>query len=150
MFDVKTKAELRHINLRAEAHGEDMVRAIDVKLMLINVPVDKLTSAIPDFEKRFYDGDTPILQEIVPFQIRHNIENVEAKIGKVTLKGADIKKNSKCWHKPGKVCDIEIKVQSADFTDAALTTLSKQLKEEVTVEISERQGTIPGMDQGGK
>jgi hypothetical protein len=138
---------LRNINLRAEAHGEDFVRAIDVKIMLLDVPVEKLSSAIPDFAKRFYDGDAPILQEIVPFQIQHKIDNVEATIGGVSLKGADIKKGSKCWHKPGKVCNLLVSVQSSDFTDAALAKLSKLLREELPVAIVERQMNIEGMEQ---
>jgi hypothetical protein len=147
MFDVKTAAELRNINLRVESHGENMVRAMDIKLMLLDVPVSKLTSAIPDFEKRFYDGEQPILQEISPFQIQHKIENVEATIDNTKLTGADIKKGARCWHKPGFVCNLEIIVQASDFNDAALTALSKHIKEEVKCSITERQTKLPGMEQ---
>jgi hypothetical protein len=147
VFDVKTNAEVRNINVRAENHGDDHVPAIDVKLMLLDVPIAKISSAIPDFEQRFYDGDQPILQEIVPFQIQHKIENVEAKIGRVVLKGADIKKGSKFWHKPSKVANVLITVQCSDFSEAAVPALMKMLKEEAKVEIIECQLKIPEMEQ---
>lgn len=147
MFDVKTTAELRNINLRVESHGDSMVRAMDIKLMLLDVPVSKLTSAIPDFEKRFYDGEQPILQEISPFQIQHKIENVETTIDKVKLTGADIKKGARCWHKPGFVCNLEVTVQASDFSDSALTALSKRIKDEIQCSIAERQTKLPGMEQ---
>lgn len=147
MYDIKTQAEVRNINVRAENHGDEHIPAIDLKLMLLDVPIDRVSSAIPDFGKRFYDGDQPILQEIVPFQVHHKIQNVEVKVGSVVLKGADIKKGAKYWHKPGKVCNVLITVQSSDYSDAALPALSKMLKEEVKVSIIERQISIPEMEQ---
>ena len=148
MFEVKTKAELKKINLRAEAHGDDWIRAMDIVLMLLDVPVDKISSAVPAMEKRFYKGDEPILQEIFPFQVQHKIENCNAKVSRTTFKGCDIKTKAKVWPKPGKVCNMEIKLQVSDFKDGALDSLSKLLRAEISIEITQRQADfIDEMDQ---
>ena len=144
MFDINTKAELRNINLRAETHGDEYARAIDVQLMLLQVPVDRITSALS--LERFYEGDQPVLQEVYPLCVKHKINNLAVTIGKVKLNGADAK-GIEVTPQPGKVCNVKITVQSSGFGKGVLDQLSEHLREECDVTIVERQMQAPGMDQ---
>ncbi len=149
MLDVKVQAELKKINLRAEAHGEEWVRAVDIWLMLIDAPADKITSFVPNLAERFYaDDGEPVLREVLPLVVNHKLENVAAKISRTSLVG-DIKSKAKIWPKPGGVADIEVKLQVSDFADGLLDTLSHHLRDTMTVSLSERQASlIDDMEQG--
>ena len=138
MFDFKCKAELRNINVRAEIHGDETVPAIDVKLLAIGVPVDKISSAIPDIAKHFYEKDKVVVGEVNPLTVQHKLENLTVKIHKTEVKGVDVKKKMLVTLEPGKVCDVEmsVQIQHATKTAAALMPL---LTEQVDFEISERQ-----------
>ncbi len=146
MFDVTTKAEVRHINVRSEAHGDEIVPAIDVQLMLLGVPCDRITSAVPDMAKRFYKGEQVAVGEINPFVVHHKLENLAVKIGKVTLTGVDIKKNMKVHLLPGKVANVLVSVQ-AEHEPASTADLIAMLRDEVDVSINERQLKIAEMEQ---
>ena len=140
MFNIKTKGEIKKLNVRKEFHGDDLVPAIDIKMVLIGVPVDKLTSAVPDMAKRFYEGDVVAVGEISPLIVGHKIENLEVKIDSVTLKGADVKKKMKLFLLPGKIANVELSVQVSDFNHKQLTKLTDlYIESEVKVEIFERQ-----------
>ena len=140
MFDVKTKGEIKKLNVRKEFHGDDLVRAIDIKMMLIGVPVEKLTTAVPDMAKRFYEGDVVAVGEVSPLIVGHRIENLAVKINDVEFKGANIKKKMKLHLLPGKIVNIELSVQVSDFTNKQLTRITDlYIESEVKVEIFERQ-----------
>lgn len=146
MFDVRGKAELRHINVRAEAHGDEMVPAVDVKLMLIGVPVDRITSAVPDMAVRFYDGDTVAVGEVNPLTVHHKLENLAVTIDDLNFKGCDIKKGMKITLQPGKIADVECSVQIQGIGDS-VAPLIRKLRDEVSVKVVERQLKLAGMDQ---
>lgn len=148
MFKVDGNAEVRNLNVRRQASGDEWVRAIDVKIMALAVPVGDISGAVPDIEKHFYgkSGDV-LLAEIFPLKVRHKIENVEAVIGPVTLKGADVAK-IEVTPQPGKMANVLLSIQSSDFSDKDLAALTKVYTAvETKLAIVERQASIPDMEQ---
>jgi hypothetical protein len=149
MFEIKGEAELKNINVRAEIHGEELVRAIDVKLVMTDVDAKLLNAAVPGLVKTFWDGEQPAFQELYPLKIRHKIENAtaEIKVGKAQVQLLDVTMQ-KIEVTPlfGKRCQIAFTVRS-QIGDGILDSLHAWLKGKVNIEIEERQMEIPGMAQ---
>lgn len=146
MFDVKTTCEVKGLNVRVECHGEEYVPAVDIKLMLLGVPVDRITSACPNMAKRFYDGDLVAIGEVNPLTVGHKLENLSITLGETTIKGATIKRGMKIKLLPAKVADVEVTVQTEHHGSLAVDVMS-MLREEVDVTINERQLNLVGMEQ---
>jgi hypothetical protein len=148
MFDVKCKAEIRHLNVRRQAHGDDFVSADDIKLMLIGVPVDRINSACPEIDKRFYNADQVAVGEVNPLTVQHSLENLAVQIGDVKLKGVNIKKKAKIHLLPGKVANVQCSIQVTEISDAQFTALRHlYLAGEANVKINERQLKLMEMNQ---
>ncbi len=149
MFVIKSAAEIKNVNLRMEAHGDSLVRAVDVKVIIPDVEAARLDSAIPEIGQ-FWHGEDPVFQEVYPLKVRHTIENVEATltVGRkvVTLTGADVRKVSITPRHSGR-CEIELSIRAAEITDGVLDPLHKWLKGEVELEIVERQLSLSDMAQ---
>jgi hypothetical protein len=150
MFVIKGAAEIKNINVRAEVHGDSLVRAIDVKLAITDVDAKQLGSAIPGLMELFWEGEQPRAQEIYPLKVRHTIENVTATIsvGRKTVKlaGADVRKVH-ITPKFGHLCEMLLSIRCAEIGDGLLDPLHKWLKGTVEVEIVERQLRLAGMEQ---
>jgi len=150
MFVIKSAAEIKNVNLRMEAHGDSLVRAVDIKMIVADVEAARLDSAIPEVGQ-FWHGEDPVLQEVYPLKVRHTIENVEAvlTVGKkaIKLKGADVRKVSITPRHSGR-CEIELSIRCSEIGDGILDPLHKWLKGEVQLEVVERQISLPNMDQG--
>lgn len=142
MFEINGKAEISKINLRSENHGEESVRAIDVKCIFDGVPIEKLTSAIRGAEKLLYNKDQPLLQECYPLKVRHKIENCKVTFQisrkKIALDGADLK-SVEVTPLPNRVAKVKLLVQFSDFKDGVIDALTAVLKDEATVSIVESQ-----------
>ena len=151
MFVIKGAAEIKNVNLRAEVHGDSLVRAIDVKLAITDVDAKRLDSAIPGLMEMFWEHEQPRVQEIYPLKVRHTIENVTATIGvgrkTVKLVGADVRKVH-ITPKFGHLCEMLLSIRCAEIGDGTIDPLHKWLKGTVDIEIVERQLTLPDMDQG--
>ncbi len=149
MFVVKGQAEIKNINVRAQVHGDEMVRAIDVKLVMVDIDAKKMDSAVPGLVATFWKGQQPMLQEVYPLKIRHKIENVicKLKVGRkrVKLQEAVVKKISVTPRFGGR-CEITLTV-SCVIGDRILDPLHKWLKGMVGIEIVEHQMELPAMDQ---
>lgn len=145
MFDFKSRAEVRHLNVRTEAHGDEYVPAIDVKLMVLDVPITKLSTACPNLE-RFYEGDQVAVGEVNPLTVGHKIENVTVHLGDpaLTMKGVTIKKGARLNLKPGRIADMLVAIQVEHHGDLAIKIM-KLLREEVPVEFQERQLKLADM-----
>jgi len=147
MFDITAAAELKEIKLRMEVHGDQDVRAVHLKLYCLGVPAERLTSAVPDLRKKFYDKDQPILQEVYPLHVRHSIDNVEANLvvetTGISLVG-DVSK-IQITPQPEGVCSVSMTLQVRLDADGVLDTLSHWLKSEVALKVFERQ--IDGLDE---
>lgn len=149
MFDFKGRAEVRSkINVRTEVHGDETVPEIDVQVMALDVPVDRLSTACPDIGKRFYEGEQVAIGEVNPLIVGHKIENLTVKIGagddQFTMKGVNIKKGAKIKLKPGKVADVLMMVQT-EHHDDLVVNIMPFLREEVPFEVSERQLKLADM-----
>lgn len=142
-MEINTKAEIKNLNCRVEAHGDEYVPAVDVKMLLLSVPVNQLGAFCPDIGNRFYDGDLVAVGEINPFPVHHKIENVKAVIGGVELNGADIKKGTKIRLLPERFANVELTVQGQHYDNVAVEVLG-MLRAEVDVSINERQLKIVG------
>ena len=146
MFDVKCGAEVRNLNIRTENHGDEIVPAVDIKMMLLGVPVDRITSACPNIAKRFYDGDLVAIGEVNPLTVQHKLENLIVKIGEKTLKGCDIKKGAKIHLLPAMLANVEVTVQVEHSGDLAVQVMN-HLKGEIGVSVNERQLALAEMNQ---
>lgn len=138
MFDVKCQAEVKNLNVRTEVHGDEYVPAVDIKMMLLAVPVDRITSACPDIGKRFYQGDVVAVGEVNPLTVGHKLENLTVTIGDKVLKGCDIKKGMKINLLPEQKANVEIQVQT-EHRDNLAVHVMELLRSEVAVKVSERQ-----------
>jgi len=151
MLDIKTKGELKKINLRSEAHGDSMVRAMDIRFLAIDVEGEHLDALIPHYKALLYKNNEPVLQEVYPLKVRHKVLNASAKIkiGRktITLAGCDIAKIKITPRAKGN-CDIDLAIQTSDFTDGILDGLSRCLGEILPLELIERQMVLDDMDQG--
>ena len=149
MFDVKCQAEIRHLNYRKEIHGDEFVAATDVKVMLIGVPVDRITSACPDISKRFYEGEIVAVGEVSPLIVGHKLENLAVTLGQIEIKGVDIKKGMKVHLLPQKIANVECSLQFSGLNDRDDAILKRQYVEggEYICEVNERQLKVAGMDQ---
>jgi len=149
MFVIKSAAEIKNVNLRMEAHGDDLVRAVDVKLIVADVEAKRLDSAIADIEE-YWHGDALILQETYPVKVQHTIENVAATmtVGKktITMTGADIRKVSITPRHGGR-CQVELSIRCIEIGNE-IVELHKWLKGTVELEVVERQLTLPELEQG--
>lgn len=146
MFVINGTAELKSINLRAEAHGDEIVRAMDIKLLAVDVDAARLDSAIPDMD-RLWDGDQPVLQEVYPVKVRHKLENM-----KVTMD--ELPKDFDCTvdrieitPKHAKRCDVLLTLKVSHVQDGFLDKLHAALRSQVTLDIVERQLELPEMEQ---
>ncbi len=135
MLDVNTQGEVRHINVRAEIHGDEIEPAFDVKLMLIDVPVSKITTLCAKLD-RLYENDVVALGEVNPLTVQHKVENVQATIGDYSSTGCDIKKGAKIQLLPGQIANVEVTLQ---FHSGNVEAVVPNLRETVKVTISERQ-----------
>jgi hypothetical protein len=144
MFDIKTSAEIKNVNIRMEVHGDEYVRAIDVKVRAADVPFDKIGDAVPSHDW-LYDGDMPIMQEIYPLKVRHKIENMAANLEYAgdgfKLTGVDCAKIV-VHPKPARLADVEFTIQGSKYPDGVLDLLSTWLREEVALTITERQAKL--------
>ncbi len=140
MLNIKTRGEVRHINVRAEMHGDEIEPAFDVRLMLLSVPVDKISTLCPKLGDVFYvGGDQVQLGEVNPLTVHHKVENVQATIGDYSSTGCDVAKGAKINLLPGKVCNLDLKLQ---FQSGNVNAIIEYLRDEVDVTISERQMTL--------
>lgn len=150
MFDFKATAEVKNLNVRSEIHGDETVPAIDVKLMCMNVPVDKITSACVGIGDRFYDGNRVAVGEVNPLTVSHKLENLTVTLGDsdnaVTMKGVTIKKSMKINLQPDKVADVLLTIQTQHHDQLAIDIMG-MLREEVPVQIGERQLKLAEMEQ---
>ena len=150
MLEITTNAELKKINPRAEAHGDAMVRAMDLRFVAIDVDGKHLDALIPHYKTLLYKNGEPVLQEVYPLKVRHKVLNATVKIKagrkSISLVGCDIAKIKVTPRAHGH-CDIDLTVQSCDFVDGYLDPLSRCIGEMVSLQIEERQMTIDDMDQ---
>ena len=137
MFDVNCQAEIKHLNVRMETHGDDYVPALDVKMMLLDVPVDRINSAIPGLADWAYEGDVVRVGEVNPFTVQHKLENLTVTIGERELKGCDLKKGMKVNIKPEKKADVEVTVQT--HHKDIIPHILDYLKQEIGVKVHQRQ-----------
>ncbi len=149
MFVIKGQAEVKNINVRAEAHGDELMRAIDVKLVMVDVDAQRIDSAVPGMVATFWKGKQPVLQEVYPLKIRHKIENAicTLKVGRkrIKLQDAVVKKISVTPQFGGR-CQVTLTVACL-IGDGVLDPLHNWLKGMVAIEIVERQMELPAMDQ---
>lgn len=149
MFVVKGQAEIKNVNMRAQVHGDELMRAIDVKLVMVDIDAKKMDSAVPGLVATFWRGQQPLLQEVYPLKVRHKIENVicKLKVGRkrVKLQEAVVKKISVTPRFGGR-CEITLTV-SCIIGDGVLDPLHKWLKGMVGIEIVEHQMELPAMEQ---
>ena len=138
MFDVKCQAEIKGLNVRIECHGEQYIPAMDITMMLLEVPVNRITSACPDMEKRFYRGDIVAIGEVNPLTVQHNLENLTVNIAGKKVTGCDIKKGMKIQLLPEHKANVEVKIQTR-HSDELTCHVIKLLRSEVMVAINERQ-----------
>lgn len=146
MFEVKANAEIKNLNCRVETHGDDLVPAIDVKLLLLGVPVDKISTLCPEIKKRFYNGPQVAVGEVNPLTVGHKVENLKVAIGDVVLNGADVKKGARIHLLPNHLANVEATVQGEHHGDTAVALL-KMLRTEALTTISERQLQVAGLEQ---
>lgn len=148
MFVISGAAEIKNVNLRMEAHGDDSVRAVDVKLIVADVEAKRLDSAIADIEE-YWRGDRLLFQETYPVRVQHTIENVTATLTvgnkKITLTGADVRKVSITPRHSGR-CQVELSIRCIEI-GKEIIELHKWLKGTVELEIVERQLSLPDMEQ---
>ncbi len=123
-----------------------MVGAVDVKLMLISVPVDRITSAVPDMAARFYSGEVVAIGEVNPLTVHHKLENLGVTIDDLRFVDCDIKKGMQITLLPSHVANIECSVQISNVGDSIAALFARQ-RQEVSVKIVERQLKLAGMDQ---
>ncbi len=149
MFVIKGTAEIKNVNLRIEAHGDSMVRTVDVKMVAPDVEAKRLDSAIADIDK-YWEGEKLCLQETYPVTVQHTIENVTATLSvgkkKVTLKGGDVRKIKITPRHNGR-CQVMLSVRCPEVSSEILL-LHEWLKGEVQLEVVERQISLPNMEQG--
>jgi len=146
MFDVKCKAEIKNLNIRTENHGDEIVPAVDITMMLIGVPVDRISSACPDIAKRFYEGDQVAVGEVNPLTVGHKLENLHVTIGGKKVAGCDIKRGAKIMLLPAHLANVEVKVQ-VQHSDNLAGHVMDLLKDETDVTINERQLSMVEMNQ---
>lgn len=145
MFEVKTKAEIKNLNVRRQTHGDEFVPADDIKLMLMSVPVEKITSACPEIKQRFYDDSNQVaVGEILPLVVKHELKNIDVTIGAVKLKGVSIKKKMKINLLPDHRANVECQISVPELTlvrlcsSDSLTVVSRRWKARRKGRVNER------------
>ena len=146
MFDVNCKAEIRAITIRTETVGDMRVPAVDIKLMLMGVQVDRIDSACPEMGKRFYDEDQVAIGEVNPLTVGHKLENMMVNISGEKLLGCDIKKGAKITLLPEKIANVEVTIQARHRGELVLKMMGL-LKDVAVVTINERQLELAQMNQ---
>ena len=150
MFEIKAEAELRNINSRAQANGDEWVRALDLKLIAIDAPADKLDGAINGFLSIYYDAQGNTLGgETYPLKVRHKLDaaTVTLKSGRNSVTFNDvILKAIHLTPKTGKRVDCTFTVQAIDYADGILDKLTRWQRETVDVQVQQRQ-IDAGMEQ---
>ena len=143
MLDIVATAEIKKINTRTEYHGEDEVRAMDVKLAMQGVPIERLTSAIPEGEAMYYNGDMPRGQEVFPLKVRHKIKNVKCTLSadkkETDFKDCDVDK-FQITPQQNKLCNVVLTLNISGYADRVLDRLTKW--HEVHFTAKERQGNL--------
>ena len=146
-MDVKCMAEVKGVNCRAEAHGDEYVPALDVTLMLMNVPVERISSLCPDLRTWAYTGGGMVsVGEVNPLTVGHKLENLRVVLGDVSIAGVDIKKGAKIHLQPNHLANVEVKVQCQQ-TGTRASDILTMLREQVMTTITERQLSVVGMEQ---
>ena len=149
MLKIKGAAELKNINVRAEIHGEELVRAIDLKLVMVDADASKLETVVPGLMAKFWNGKQPTLQELYPLKVRHKIENADAvvRVGRkrVVLREVIVQKIAITPLFSGR-CQIAFSMR-CKIGDGVLDPLHKGLRGTVHITIEERQMELPAMDQ---
>lgn len=151
MFVVKAEAELRNITCRAEANGDEMVRAIDLKLIAIDADASNMDSAINGFLGMYFDKEgNPLGAESYPLRVRHTLEAATVTISKgstqVVFNDAQIK-GIQLTPKMGKQTDATFVVQASDYPDGIIDKITRWQRDVVKIHVEERQLSIPDMDQ---
>lgn len=146
MFQAKSKTGINGLSIRTEVRGNEVVPAIDIKMVMESVPVESISSACPNIAARFYDGDQVAVGEVNPLVVGHKLENLTVTVGKRKLAGCDIKKGMKIQLLPERVARLEFTVQAERHGDIILF-LMEVLKSELMVSIEENQVRIEDMEQ---
>ena len=146
MFDVTCSAEIRAVTIRTETVAHETVPALDIKMLLLHVPVERISSACPEIGERFYEGDMVAVGEVNPLTVGHKLENLSVKIGDKTITGCDIKKGAKITLLPEKLANVEVTIQTLNHKDLILKVIGF-LKSEIGVTINERQLKMVEMNQ---
>lgn len=135
MFDVNCQAEIKKLNVRTVTNNNEISPAIDITMVLKQVPVKRITSA-GDFSV-LYNGDVVLLGEVNPHTVQHKLENLAVTIGAKKLSGCDIKKGMKITLLPEKQANIELKVE-VEYPEHTVYFMGL-LASETNVKIEQRQ-----------
>lgn len=136
MLKLKSKARVVHFQGRKEFHGKDRVQAVTVKLQFENVKSTVASAFVSQIELMFDSNDDPAMPEVAPLGLLREISNVQASIGDVELKGADIT-DVVITPMRKRTCSIDLKL-SCQAT-GVLDALHRYLDERVSVELTERE-----------
>lgn len=149
VFELKGQAEIKNINLRVEQHGDEMVRAMDLKLVIASTDATKLVAA-SDHMDTFFEKGEPKLQEFYPLAIPHKIENLGGtlKAGRKTIKILQCDA-AKVKIKPlyGSKAEVRLTLKISPMGDIDVVQLHSWLRAVVKIDLEERQLDLPAMDQ---
>jgi hypothetical protein len=138
----KAQGELKNVNLRTEFNGDERVLSVDLKVKA-NISA---TEAAPLFQDTpgliatLFDEGGTVLNPVIQFLYRVQIENIELKIDKQIFKGGKIKKNIALIPRNGHRFEMMFTAQLGDVGD--VRPLADMLNEEVIIHIIERQAKL--------
>ncbi len=149
MFELNGEAEIKNINLRVEQHGDELVRAMDLKLIIASTDATKLVAA-SDHMDTFFEKGEPKLQEFYPLTIPHKIENLSGtlKAGRKTIKILQCDA-AKVKIKPlfGSLAEVRLTLKISPMGDLDIVQLHSWLRAVVKINLEERQADLPAMQQ---
>lgn len=147
-MEIKTVAQLKHINVRKEGPEEDKVTAIDLKLTG-RVPSDFIdTLMVPDDEggmtptMAFWDQDgDPRFLSMKEVGIYREVMNVTANVEGLELTGCKVSKFS---FRPLEQYQAELTfgVSTSNFPSNTIAVLAEQLHEVLTIQLWTPQGDL--------
>lgn len=138
MFDVECRAEIKKLVPKMRIIRDEYLPEVAVTMLALDVPVEKITSAVPDLAKWAYKGDVVTIGEVNPLTVQHALQNLSVTIGDVTMTGCDLRKNMKIHLKPEKVADLLLTVDARHHEQTTMHVL-RFLGQEVGVNFKERQ-----------
>jgi hypothetical protein len=134
MLKVNAKATVKAIVVRKQVHGDDLVKAVSVRLRFPAVSLDEARELVSQLHLFYGTELESQFPEIDYLPVTRKIENVVATIGSVKLRG-DVKSGAKLYPRGNRTVELDLTFSAQ--IDKGLDKLHDALAELVAVDLFE-------------